>query len=67
MVNGGTHSYRSTMKGGFGKYIQHIDQQQCMKAHRFRQLNCNGIGTGVIRKTSLNGTTEVSVTLQGCR
>lgn len=61
----GMHSHRSTVAGGFGKFIQHIDQEQCMKAHRFRQLDLSRIGAGVISKLVRNGTTEISVTLQG--
>ncbi|CAG9761327.1 unnamed protein product [Ceutorhynchus assimilis] len=61
----GMHSHRSTVAGGFGKYIQHIEPEQCLKAHRFRQLDLKGMGAGVISKLNLNGTTEVSATLLG--
>ncbi|CAG9769479.1 unnamed protein product [Ceutorhynchus assimilis] len=61
----GMHSHRSTVAGGFGKYIPHIEAEQCLKAHRFRQLDLKGMGAGVISKLILNGTTEVSATLQG--
>ncbi|CAG9766122.1 unnamed protein product [Ceutorhynchus assimilis] len=59
----GMHSHRSTVAEGLGKYIQHIELQQCLKAHRFRQLDLKGMGAGVISKVFLNGTTEVSATL----
>ncbi|CAG9761455.1 unnamed protein product [Ceutorhynchus assimilis] len=59
------HSHRSTVALGFGKYIQHIEPEQCLKVHRFRQLDLKGMGTGVISKLILNETTEVLATLQG--
>ncbi|CAG9772365.1 unnamed protein product [Ceutorhynchus assimilis] len=54
----GMYSHRSTVAGGFGKFIQHIEPEQCLKAHRFRQLDLQGMGAGVISKLNVNGTTE---------
>ncbi|CAG9764132.1 unnamed protein product [Ceutorhynchus assimilis] len=61
----GMHSHRNTVAGGFGKYIQHIEPKQCLKAHQFRQIDLKGMGGGIISILILNGTTEVSATLQG--
>lgn len=61
----GMHSHVSSVAGGFGRYVHYIGQDECLKAHRFRHLNLNGIGAGVASQLTLNGTTEISANLQG--
>ncbi|CAG9821058.1 unnamed protein product [Phaedon cochleariae] len=61
----GMHSHTSSVAGGLGKYVHYVSAETCLKAHQFRHLDLRGIGGGIISKISLNGTTEVSTTLQG--
>ncbi|CAG9813043.1 unnamed protein product [Phaedon cochleariae] len=61
----GMHSHTSSVAGGLGKYVHYVSAETCLKAHQFRHLDLRGIGGGIISKINLNGTTEVSTTLQG--
>ncbi|CAG9825659.1 unnamed protein product [Phaedon cochleariae] len=61
----GMHFHTSSVAGGLGKYVHYVSAETCLKAYQFRHLDFRGIGGGIISKISLNGTTEVSTTLQG--
>lgn len=61
----GMHSHSRSVAGGFGRYIHYVRAEACLNAHRFRRLDLAGIGVGTVSSLTLNGTTEVSATLEG--